>query len=38
MNYAAEDADITYIDYLKFFLKNLKLEKLINIYELFEKP
>ena len=37
MLYAAEDADITYRLY-KIFLKNLKLEKLINIYELFEKP
>ncbi len=37
MHYAAEDADITYRLY-KIFQKNLKLEKLINIYELFEKP
>ena len=37
MLYAAEDADITYRLY-KIFQKNLKLEKLINIYELFEKP
>jgi len=37
MEYAAEDADITYRLY-KIFQKNLKLEKLINIYELFEKP
>ncbi len=37
MQYAAEDADITYRLY-KIFQKNLKLEKLINIYELFEKP
>ena len=37
MEYAAEDADITYRLY-KIFNKNLKLEKLINIYELFEKP
>ena len=37
MNYAAEDADITY-RLFKIFQKNLKLEKLINIYELFEKP
>jgi DNA polymerase-1 len=37
MMYASEDADITYRLY-KIFLKNLKLEKLINIYELFEKP
>ncbi len=36
-NYAAEDADITYRLYKKF-LKNLKSEKLINIYEIFEKP
>ncbi len=35
--YAAEDADITYRLY-KIFNKNLKLEKLINIYEIFEKP
>ncbi len=37
MNYASEDADITYRLY-KIFQKNLKLEKLVNIYELFEKP
>ncbi|MDA7830604.1 DNA polymerase I [Candidatus Pelagibacter sp.] len=37
MEYAAEDADITYRLY-KIFIKNLKLEKLINIYEIFEKP
>ena len=37
MNYAAEDADITYRLY-KIFRKNLKLEKLMNIYEIFEKP
>ena len=37
MEYAAEDADITYRLY-KIFSKNLKLEKLINIYEIFEKP
>ena len=37
MLYAAEDADITYRLY-KIFLKNLKIEKLMNIYELFEKP
>ncbi len=37
MEYAAEDADITYRLY-KIFGKNLKLEKLTNIYELFEKP
>jgi len=37
MEYAAEDADITYRLY-KIFNKNLKSEKLMNIYELFEKP
>ena len=37
MEYAAEDADITYRLY-KIFHKNLKLEKLTNIYEIFEKP
>jgi DNA polymerase I len=37
MEYAAEDADITYRLY-KLFSKNLKLEKLVNIYEIFEKP
>ena len=37
MEYAAEDADITYRLY-KIFRKNLKLEKLTNIYEIFEKP
>ena len=37
MEYAAEDADITFRLY-KIFQKNLKLEKLFNIYELFEKP
>ena len=37
MKYAAEDADITYRLY-KIFRKNLKLEKLTNIYEIFEKP
>jgi DNA polymerase I len=37
MEYAAEDADITYRLY-KIFNKNLKLEKLLNIYEIFEKP
>ena len=37
MKYAAEDADITYRLY-KIFHKNLKLEKLTNIYEIFEKP
>ena len=36
-DYAAEDADITFRLY-KIFLKNLKNEKLINIYEIFEKP
>ncbi len=36
-DYAAEDADITYRLYKKFY-KNLKSEKLINIYENFEKP
>jgi DNA polymerase-1 len=37
MEYAAEDADITYRLY-KIFTKSLKLEKLTNIYEIFEKP
>ena len=37
MEYAAEDADITYRLY-KLFSKNLKNEKLTNIYEIFEKP
>jgi len=37
MEYASEDADITYRLY-KIFSKNLKLEKLTNIYEIFEKP
>ena len=37
MEYAAEDADITYRLY-KIFGKNLKLEELTNIYEIFEKP
>ncbi len=37
MEYAAEDADITYRLY-KIFLQNLKNEKLTNIYEIFEKP
>ena len=37
MEYAAEDADITYRLY-KIFKKNLKEENLINIYEIFEKP
>jgi DNA polymerase-1 len=36
-NYAAEDADITFRLYKKF-KKSLKYEKLINIYEIFEKP
>ena len=36
-NYAAEDADVTYRLY-KIFIKNLKSEKLVNIYEIFEKP
>ncbi len=36
-DYAAEDADITYRLY-KIFSKNIKLEKLLNIYEVFEKP
>ncbi len=36
-DYAAEDADITYRLYKKFF-KSLKSEKLTNIYETFEKP
>ena len=37
MEYAAEDADITYRLY-KIFNKNLKSEKLTHIYEIFEKP
>jgi DNA polymerase I len=37
MEYAAEDADVTYRLY-KIFSKNLKSEKLTNIYEIFEKP
>jgi len=37
MEYAAEDADITYRLY-KVFIKNLKIEKLTNVYEIFEKP
>jgi DNA polymerase-1 len=37
MEYAAEDADVTLRLY-KIFNKNLKLEKLTNIYEIFEKP
>jgi len=36
-DYAAEDADITYRLYKEFY-KKLKSEKLINIYEIFEKP
>ncbi len=36
-NYAAEDADVTFRLYKKF-IKNLKSEKMINIYEIFEKP
>jgi DNA polymerase I len=36
-DYAAEDSDITYRLY-KIFSKNLKQEKLINLYEIFEKP
>ncbi len=36
-DYAAEDADVTFRLYKKF-VKNLKLEKMINIYEIFEKP
>ena len=36
-DYAAEDADITLRLYKKF-KKNLKNEKMINIYEIFEKP
>ena len=36
-NYAAEDADITYRLY-KILSKNLKSEKLTDIYEMFEKP
>ncbi len=36
-DYAAEDADVTFRLYKKF-IKNLKSEKLINIYEIFEKP
>ena len=37
MEYAAEDVDITYRLY-KIFSKNLKIQKLMNIYEVFEKP
>ena len=36
-DYAAEDADITYRLY-KIFLKSLRTENLVNIYEIFEKP
>ena len=36
-DYAAEDADITYRLY-KIFLKSLRAENLVNIYEIFEKP
>ena len=36
-NYAAEDADVTLRLY-QIFLKNLKIEKMISIYENFEKP
>jgi DNA polymerase-1 len=36
-DYAAEDADVTYRLYKKFY-KSLKSEKLSNIYEIFEKP
>jgi len=36
-DYAAEDADVTLRLYKKFF-KNLKEEKMTNIYEIFEKP
>ncbi len=36
-DYAAEDADVTFRLYKKF-IKNLKSEKMTNIYELFEKP
>jgi len=36
-DYAAEDADITFRLYKKFH-KNLRDEKMINIYEIFEKP
>ncbi len=36
-DYAAEDADIT-LRLFKIFSKNIKLEKLLNIYEVFEKP
>ena len=36
-DYAAEDADITFRLYKKF-TKSLKEEKMLNIYEVFEKP
>ncbi len=36
-NYAAEDSDVTF-RLFKIFSKNLKLDKLLNIYEIFEKP
>ena len=36
-DYAAEDADITFRLYKKFY-KSLREEKMINIYEVFEKP
>jgi len=36
-DYAAEDADITYRLY-KIFLRSLRTENLVNIYEIFEKP
>ncbi len=36
-DYAAEDADITYRLYKKFY-KSLKSEKMTHIYEIFEKP
>ncbi len=36
-DYAAEDADITFRLYKKFY-KSLKDEKMVNIYEVFEKP
>ena len=36
-NYASEDADITYRLY-KIFFESLKKEKMVNIYEIFEKP
>ncbi len=36
-DYAAEDADITFRLYKKFY-KSLKEEKMVNIYEVFEKP